>query len=342
MYETVVDHDGFLWAATDNGISRFDGKRFINYTTKNGLPSNDVIQVIKQHNGTIWAICYKQPPSYFDAKLNRFICLEFDKHIIEMSNSLISSIYEINNKNSKELFFHNYFGSFVFSNGKIINKLKYSEENHRNHLSKLYFLNELITLKYSEKTLNDIKNSENSFYQKDQYLGSIKYQNLKVNINELINNNSIYRFFDKEITKIKILKLHPYQYNSFTIKVPETIKWYKFSNSKLSITCTNGTILIYDESTLKLLSTIKNTFNVNTAYVDKQNNVWVSTLNNGLMYYTNKNIKKVNFSKDVISNFLCVKVSDNGEIFAGNYQGEIYSKKGKKEIKYNFSKLKEK
>ena len=82
VYETVLDNDGFLWVATDNGISRFDGKRFINYSTKDGLPSNDVIQVFKQNDGTIWANCYKQPPSYFDKKHNRFVCLEYDKNEI--------------------------------------------------------------------------------------------------------------------------------------------------------------------------------------------------------------------------------------------------------------------
>lgn len=70
--------------------------------------------------------------------------------------------------------------------------------------------------------------------------------------------------------------------------------------------------------------------------MDQQNNVWVATVNNGLMYYTKQTIKKENFSKDVISNFLSAKISEDGRLYAGNYQGEIYVKKGKSERKYNF------
>ena len=38
---------------------------------------------------------------------------------------------------------------------------------------------------------------------------------------------------------------------------------------------------------------------------------------------------------------MCAKVDETGNLYAGNYQGEIYLKKGNKETKYNFSTLKE-
>lgn len=317
--------------ATDNGISRFDGKRFINYTTKNGLPSNDVIQVIKQNDGTIWANCYKQPPSYFNDKLNRFICLENNKHVLEISNGLLNVIYSVN---KNDLFFHNFLGSFVFKNGKVINKVKYLDLS--NNIFELYVKDELISFKSYDSISKNKKYLVSSFFKNNKNLGKIKHEISNLIINVQYNNNSIYRFSNNSITQIKINNLHPFDYKLVIKSVPETIKWYKFSDSKLSITCTNGTILIYDEKTLELLSTIKNEYNVNTAYVDKQNNVWVATLNNGLMYYTNQNIAKEAYSDDVVTNFLCVKVSNNGELFAGNYQGEIYVKNGIKENKYFF------
>ncbi len=87
IYEITEDTNGFLWIGTDNGVSRFDGKRFVNYTTKDGLPSNDVIQIVKEKNGTIWANCYKQAPCYFDEKNNKFVSFENDSNgglIIDM------------------------------------------------------------------------------------------------------------------------------------------------------------------------------------------------------------------------------------------------------------------
>ena len=89
IYSVIEDSDGFLWVGTDNGISRFDGTRFVNYSTKNGLPSNDVIQVTKDNDGIIWANCYRQPPSYFDEKQNRFVSFENNTTVMKYSYNLL-------------------------------------------------------------------------------------------------------------------------------------------------------------------------------------------------------------------------------------------------------------
>lgn len=333
-----MDNDGFLWVATDNGVSRFDGKRFINYTSKNGLPSNDVIQIIRQNDGTIWANCYKQPPSYFDVKRNRFVCLEYDKFIVEMSNDLLNVVYPIN---KNDLFFKNNYGSFIFSNGKITRKIKYSEAEKIDNNTSFYFKNELINLKINQKTVGSDNFFTGTLFQKNKILGSIKYVISNQFIATYYNNSNIYYFSNNEITRIKINNLKPLKYEIITAKISGTIKWYRFSDNKLSVTCTDGMVSIFDLKNLKFISKIITNYNVNTAYVDRQNNIWMSTLNDGLMYYTKQTIKQENYSSDVISNFLCAKISETGELFAGNYQGEIYKKNGVKESKYNFSRLKE-
>src|SRR5262249_3600299 len=43
-----------LWIATFSGASRFDGTRFVNFTTADGLVANDVITVTVTPDGSIW------------------------------------------------------------------------------------------------------------------------------------------------------------------------------------------------------------------------------------------------------------------------------------------------
>jgi ligand-binding sensor domain-containing protein len=44
VFDVIQDDDGFLWIATDRGVSKFDGKKFINYTTSDGLLNNTVFK----------------------------------------------------------------------------------------------------------------------------------------------------------------------------------------------------------------------------------------------------------------------------------------------------------
>jgi len=47
--------DGITWIATNaNGLIRFDGKRFISYTTSDGLPANRITGLLEDDYGNIW------------------------------------------------------------------------------------------------------------------------------------------------------------------------------------------------------------------------------------------------------------------------------------------------
>ncbi|KEY19788.1 sensor histidine kinase [Kaistella antarctica] len=338
VYEVIQDNNGFLWVATDNGIARFDGKRFINYSTKDGLPSNDVIHVFKQNDGTIWVNCYKQAPSYFDEKRNKFINLDYDKHVVKLSNSMFNVYYSIR---KNDLFFQNHLGNFTFSEGKIIDKLIISEKERTQYISHLYLNDEFVTIQHKKQIVGNKSNVAVKLVQNSKTLGTVLFGDYKKLYLQHNTNGKLYRFSEGSVTKIKINNLHPLQYQIQQVDVPEKIKWFKFSASKLSVISNTGNIYIYDEKSLRINSVIKTDFNVNTAYIDSKNNVWVTTVNNGLIYYSSEPIKKETYSKNAITNFLCVKVSEDGQIFAGNYQGEIYEKKGKTETKYNFAENKD-
>ncbi|MGA2113821.1 MAG: two-component regulator propeller domain-containing protein [Bryobacteraceae bacterium] len=54
--------DGYLWAATQAGLSRFDGVRFRTFQTRNapGLPQNNILAVAAGHDGALWVGTYTQ------------------------------------------------------------------------------------------------------------------------------------------------------------------------------------------------------------------------------------------------------------------------------------------
>ena len=54
VYQLCQDKDGFMWFATENGLSRFDGTHFKNFTVKDGLPDNEVLQLFADSKGRVW------------------------------------------------------------------------------------------------------------------------------------------------------------------------------------------------------------------------------------------------------------------------------------------------
>jgi ligand-binding sensor domain-containing protein len=54
VYDITQDKDGFIWFATESGVSRFDGAQFHNFTYDDGLPTNVVLKVFADSKGRVW------------------------------------------------------------------------------------------------------------------------------------------------------------------------------------------------------------------------------------------------------------------------------------------------
>jgi len=67
---SLQDRKGNLWfATTSNGVYRYDGKTFKNFTTKDGLNSNAIFSILEDKKGNIWFGTDKGL-SHYDARLN--------------------------------------------------------------------------------------------------------------------------------------------------------------------------------------------------------------------------------------------------------------------------------
>lgn len=53
-YYSMQDSRGFIWIATDNGVSRFDGYSFKNFTQDDGLADDVVLGIYEDRHNRIW------------------------------------------------------------------------------------------------------------------------------------------------------------------------------------------------------------------------------------------------------------------------------------------------
>jgi ligand-binding sensor domain-containing protein len=105
VYFVTQDRDGFMWFGTEHGLSRFDGTRFKNYTTADGLPDNDVLKVFVDSKNRVWIIPFKNAIAYYwqgkiynadnDSLLSK---LSLRSEIIAMTENARAEIMMINHR----------------------------------------------------------------------------------------------------------------------------------------------------------------------------------------------------------------------------------------------------
>ena len=71
-YYGMFDKYDFLWICQNHGLSRFDGTNFRNFTVSDGLPDDDIIHVVEDTKGTIWAQPFQREPAFLKKNAFRF------------------------------------------------------------------------------------------------------------------------------------------------------------------------------------------------------------------------------------------------------------------------------
>lgn len=73
IYETYQDRSGYIWLATDQGVTRYDGHDFQSFSTQNGLLDNTVLGIYEDWKGRIWfPAFYGGLTYYFNGKVHEY------------------------------------------------------------------------------------------------------------------------------------------------------------------------------------------------------------------------------------------------------------------------------
>ncbi|HET6254683.1 MAG TPA: histidine kinase [Puia sp.] len=64
-YCITQDADGFIWIGTETGVSRFDGSHFRSFTTGDGLPDIEVLQIFGDSRDRVWMAPFKRSICYY-------------------------------------------------------------------------------------------------------------------------------------------------------------------------------------------------------------------------------------------------------------------------------------
>ncbi|HEV9036526.1 MAG TPA: histidine kinase [Puia sp.] len=65
VYCITQDKDGFIWAGTETGVSRFDGTHFRTFTAADGLPDIEILEMFGDSKGRVWMAPFRKSVCYY-------------------------------------------------------------------------------------------------------------------------------------------------------------------------------------------------------------------------------------------------------------------------------------
>jgi ligand-binding sensor domain-containing protein/two-component sensor histidine kinase len=334
VYRCIEDNKGFLWVATDAGIARFDGKHFQLFTTSEGLPDNEVLAVVKENNGRIWVNCFRQQPAYFDEVKNRFIIAKMGNPSDKTkAGTAIMFLYALKNGG---VIYTNEIGSYIFKDGKE------KVYNTATAPQKAAFIIKENTDGTQLRLADNLPTNNSKTFISKIYLtrGNNLLDSIVINkskdwdyIIPATDEGKLY-YFNHSKNKCLIytnLSKHPFHFKTDSINIPEPIITFGFTGTWLNFYASSGKIYVFDKQTFKQLFTISGNYAANSLFNDSKGNLWISTIDKGLVMYKKSFFEEVkmpyNFSH---TSFFSITRKLDGTILAGNYYGEVLEANKKK------------
>lgn len=322
VYSCTEDKKGFLWLATENGLSKFDGKNFKNYSTAQGLPDNDILNVLTDSAGVVWVLPFQRSPAYYDDKTDRFINSNTDK---ELNKILFANVNTCNALQGGGIAFCNSRNEvFIYKNGKTT--------QYKFLLPSKFLTTRVISLpnnKYLFVAGDSLRIIENNKVINRQPL-------FKKTTKSAYINNCLYLADSVTLVKIVINK-DGSMGEKKEMPLPFFMSTLNFTGKQIAISSSNGNIYMADTATLAF-SQQAFYFNTMARHVNEDNagNTWICTKENGIVRYQQKGI--LSLSDPVFKrNFNAISFLKNN-IVAGTNDGRVFIYKNAYEHKVIFLK----
>ena len=87
-YWVTQDSRHMLWIGTDGGVVKYDGYKFITYTSSKGLPDNTVFKIHEDRHGRIWFACYSGAMAYYSYETDSIYSIPLNKKLSDETKLL--------------------------------------------------------------------------------------------------------------------------------------------------------------------------------------------------------------------------------------------------------------
>ena len=324
IYRSILDNHGFLWIATDNGVSKFDGKNFKTYTTAQGLPDNEITDIFIDSSNRIWVTPFRRTAAYYNPLNDRFENEDTDPELkkIELGNANRGSVLQYGGI----AFCNNNRDFFIYKEGKAT---VYKEILKRYKAATPEKIVEYKPGKYLVISSDSIRVFTNDRFVKSYALGKVAFY-------AEFFNNTLYISAGNKITKYKIEENGTPVFLSEK-KFPFEVRIFCRSGKDFAVTTFNRTTYPMDTATLELKNPLLYNIAVRSVLEDRNGSIWISTNDRGLIKIQQKRISSFTITdktlNDEITQHFNTIVLKDKKIITGNNYGEVLIYDGLYDIK---------
>jgi signal transduction histidine kinase len=309
VYDILEDCKGFLWLATDKGLSCFDGKYFKNYSVKDGLPSNDVISIKEDGRGCLWVNCFQQMPTCFNRKRNCFEVVRNDSLKALLKNTNFLAL----NYNNDAVFMNQNYITIATSNKKI----KFYKTSQGG-----FILSDELKVVVKRRDAKAIPITI-CLFKNDKQIDTITFNDYRTTgTNSWINKNHFFWAHDRCLSSFRITEDNKIKHTIF--KSPSSIQHVSYGKNNYILIDEKNHIYIFNEIDNSLNIEIEGVVGATCAWLDAKNQLWIGTKDDGFYCMSQSLVKQM--GKDQLHNkYISFGQNELGQIVAGNQFSEVYN-----------------
>ncbi|MEN8121214.1 MAG: histidine kinase [Bacteroidota bacterium] len=324
VFHTIQDTKGYIWFATDNGVSRFNGYEFTNYDISDGLAKNTILEIFEDYKGRIWFISITAELSYFENgkiypfKYNHLLVEEIKIKPVPLKSSFFVD--------SLDNIYMGIEGSGIISVSATGDIKKLGQDKKRPFINQIYeYPNKKLLVSYYYH------------YKKDTFLYSKKkavipltfpnfeFETLKHCYATKLNDHKMFVSGGKIIYEIN---------NYFNVKrITNTfaIHWMsKDKENNIWVCGRNIGAWRYNKGVFKKQPDLKllEGFNVSSVIQDNKQGYWFTTLHNGVYYLPSLNVFYDNRSSGLVKDNINTAYKFNDTLWIGYHSNFLTFKTG--------------
>tara|TARA_R110002072_G_scaffold153430_7_gene303074 strand:+ start:284 stop:3262 length:2979 start_codon:yes stop_codon:yes gene_type:complete len=279
-YKIIQDHEGYIWVGTDRGLSKYDGYKFENFSTKEGLPSNVITDLFVASDSSIWLNLRHYQPCYIKNNIVYQIPLN-NSQITKLKAWTILKIQEEKKDTITIVYKNGLVFEYSMKSGSFY-QIYADYESRLDYVSRCFFINTV--LENNSKSVKPL--NQNPSFFKDKVIRN--YINVENNIVFSLNKDSALYIIKNDTIK-KLIDLPS-----------ESTSKYGYDNvGNFWVGLFENGVIVFEKGNLNVKPNhYLQKYSVTSRLIDREGNAWYSTLANGIFFTPNERVES--FSTDIL------------------------------------------